>query len=441
MSTPGLVDNLPPQNLEAERAVLGGTLLDPECLFDISLILEPDHFYRDAHRTIYRAILEIWGQHGQVDAVMLADWLISRGKYEAIGGDEILMEIANSVPHAANVRYHAEIVKQKALSRSIIQAATTIIREGYSNLYTADQLLESAQQRVFALTEGQDNGQTYEMPKAIQIYAEVLERRRQGEICGLTTGFCDFDELLMGLRPKQLGILAGRPGDGKTSLGMDIAWHVAATNNVLLVSLEMGVEELTERLVSSIARIDSKRLRHPYLLAQMSLEENTRVMQAMGQVTQSRLRIDDCFGQTVAKISSKARRMKARDGLDFLVIDYLGKIRKPEGKANTNEKITEMIGDIKDLAGELNIPILCLHQLNRDCVKEGVRPAMHHLRDSGSIEQDAHFVALLHNQMPKNEMVGEVELILDKNRGGATGIIRLIYEKPFTRFSSISYST
>jgi len=441
MTAATLVENLPPQNLEAERAVLGCILMDPNTLMDISLILAPGDFYRAAHKTIYQAMLELWESTQVVDIVVLCDLLINRGVYDKLGGDAFIGEIANSVPHAANFEMYAEIVKEKSISRQTIQAATDILRDGYSNLYTAQQLLESAQQKIFAVAEHQnaDHGLVFSMPEAVTAYEDIMIRRRNGEIDGLTTGFTDLDELVLGMRPKQFIVLAARPGAGKTSLAMDVSWHVATTlgKKVLFISLEMAVEELTERLVSSVARIDSKRLKDPWLLGQISHAEDERVTAALDLIRNANLKINDCVGQSVEQISSLARRTKARDGLDLLVIDYLGKIRPPDNRnMNTNDKITHISGRLKEISGELRIPVLCLHQLNRDCVKEGVRPQMHHLRDSGSIEQDAHMVMLIHNVIPKPDPVGTVELIVDKNRGGATGIIYLTYEKPFTRFSS-----
>ncbi len=441
MVSPALTENLPPQNLEAERAVLGCILMDCSTMLDVSLLLSPNDFYREAHKTIYKAMLELWEQTQVVDIVVLSDRLINRGQYEKLGGDQFLGEIANSVPHAANVAMYAEIVRQKSISRQTIQAATDIIRDGYSNLYTAQQLVESAEQKIFAISQDniKDGSQMYTMPEAVDEYSAILERRRNGEISGLTTGFPDLDELILGMSPKQLIYVAARPGAGKTSLAMDITWHVATTlqKRVLFISLEMAIEELTERMISSIAGIDSKRLRDPWLLGSITHQEDERIGNAMNEIREARLQINDCVGQSVSQISSLARRAKSLDGLDLLVIDYLGKIRKPEARnMNTNDQMTYVSNGLKELSGELRIPVLCLHQLNRDCVKEGVRPQMHHLRDSGSLEQDAHGVWLLHNVIPKDQMVGQVEIIVDKNRAGATGIVHLTYEKPFTRFSS-----
>lgn len=429
---------LPPHNLEAERSVLGGILLDPEIFYDVSEILSHSDFYRAAHQTVYRSICDLVAKCKPVDAVQLCEDLTTKGVFEKIGGNDLLLEIMNSVPHAANTVCHAGIVKEKSTSRQIINAAQDVVREGYSNQHTAQELTTIAEQKIFAVTQDKELGQVYQMPQAISMYSQILERRRSGEVDGLTTGFADLDDMILGMGKKQLIYLAARPGQGKSSLAMDICWHVSfnLSRKVLFVSLEMSAEELTERLVSCIARIDSKRLKNPYLLDQLTPEENTRLMEAMALVTQSQLTINDCTGQTVWQIASAARRMKARDGLDLLVIDYLGKIRRPESKKSTNDSIADVSGALKDLTGELEIPILCLHQLNRESVREGARPAMHQLRDSGALEQDAHHVWLLHNQIPKTELVGSVELIVEKNRNGATGILYLTYEKPFTHFSS-----
>ena len=443
MSSNGhLSDHLPPQNLEAERSVIGGMLIDNESIHDVLEIVEADDFYREAHRVIFKAVYDLYGWGTSIDPVTLADELTRRDQYRQIGGDEMLLEISQSTPHAANVRYHAEIVKQKAIARQLIQSATEIIADGYSNLFTANELLESAERKIFGIGEEQATGKTMDGQELANEFMAAQARRENGEIEGMTTGLSGLDDALCGMRAGQLIILAARPGQGKTSLALNIAQHVTMAKNraVLFVSLEMTRQELTERWVSSSAMVDSRRLRNPKSL---ELSERMAVAKAVEQCSNAPILIDDRPGQTLVKIASNARRQISRVGMSLLIVDYLGYVN---GQAERGESVYAVVSRVsrglKALAKELRIPCLVLHQLNRKSEdRSDQRPRMADLRDSGQIEADADVVLLLHSLAVEGQATGAVECIIPKNRNGAPGVVNLSFHGPCTRFDMLARGT
>lgn len=440
---PGLADHLPPQNLEAERCVLGAALLDNDVLHDIAQQVKPDDFYRDSHQTIYRAILDLYDRGEPVDAVSLADELTRRGQYKAIGGDETLMEIANSVPHAANGPYHAAVVRQKSITRQLIQSCTEIIRDGYSNLHTAQELLDMAERRIFAISEAEATGETRDIGEVVAEVYLAIESRRNGEAPGLLTGFSDLDAITNGFRPGDLVILAARPSQGKTALAMGIAANVAreCEGYVLFVSLEMGDGPIGERLLASVASVDGLKIQQPRLL---DAKDANRLSEAAARLQSLRIKIDDTPGRTVTQIGANARRVKARDGLSLLVVDYLGLIDGQRVKGeNRQEEVARISRRLKALARELQCPILCLHQLNRQSEQRSDRrPMLADLRESGQIEADADLVILLHRPefYDPNDEPGVAQLHIAKNRNGATGAVKLAFVKQCTRFDSLTQS-
>ena len=440
MSTIG--DRLPPQNLEAERKVLGGVLLDNDMLHEIVQILKPDDFYRDAHQTIYRAICDLYDQGKAVDAVTLADELIRRDQFESAGGDDTLEEILNSVPHAANSVYHAEIVREKAVSRRLIEGATEIIRDGYSNRMTAKELLEVAENKIFQIAEDQIKGDTHEIKEIVTQAMEQISLRAEGrhEVHGVATGFYDVDEMLGGFQPGQLIIIAARPSMGKTAFALNICDHAAVKNNIatLFVSLEMGRVELAERLLGARARVDGNRLRHGHNLATSDL---TRLGKAYNEFSQAPLFIDDTPARDVLQITASARRLKMRNNLGMIVLDYIQLVDSEDSRDSRQEQIAKISRRLKALARSLKVPVLALSQLNRAVEnREDRRPRMADLRESGAIEQDADMVLLLHRPeyYDPNDQPGVAEVIIAKNRNGPTGTAKLTFLKNITQFENIA---
>lgn len=437
----GLADHLPPQNLEAERCTLGAILLDNDVLHDIAQAVKPGDFYRDAHQTIYRAILDLYDQGEPIDAVSLADELTRRGQYKILRGDEMLMEIANSVPHAANGPYHASIVRQKSISRQLIQTCTEIIRDGYSNLHTASELLDMAERRVFAISEAEAIGETRDIGDVIGEVFIAIEARRNGRATGLTTGFTDLDVLTNGFRPGDLVILAARPSQGKTALAMGIAQHAAQEfpGHVLFISLEMGDGPIGERLLASVSRVEGAKLQQPRF---MRGDDTDRLSAAAASLQSLRIKIDDTPGRTVTQIGANARRVKSRDGLSLLVVDYLGLIDGQRDRGDSRqEEVARISRRLKQLARELQCPLLCLHQLNRQSEQRtDRRPMLADLRESGQIEADADCVLLLHRPefYDPTDRPGIAQLHIAKNRNGPTGTVELAFRKECTRFDSLS---
>jgi replicative DNA helicase len=437
-------DRLPPQHLEAERGVLGSILLDNEVIHDIVAFLRPEDFYRDAHQTIYAAIRELYDKNKGIDAVTLADELKLRSQFEQVGGDDTLTEIVMSVPHAANGKYYAEIVKDKATRRQLIESSTEIISEGYSNQFTAQDLLESAERRIFAIAEDQIRGQTLEIKDVVKQALDAIVMRADSgghAVTGLATGLIDLDDITGGFHAGQLIIIAARPSMGKTALALNICDHAAINLQVpvLFVSLEMVSQEIGERLLCARSRIDGSKLRSGLGLGH---REMTQLTKAYAELTQNgEIYIDDTPARTVLQIAASARRIKRRRKIGVLMVDYIQLVDSDDSRDSRQEQIAKISRRLKTLARELEVPVVALSQLNRAVEsREDKRPRMADLRESGAIEQDADMVLLLHRpeQYDQNDQPGIAELILAKNRNGRTGSIKVHFEKNLTRFENLA---
>lgn len=431
----GLSDRLPPQNLDAERGVLGAILLDNDVLDEVASVLKVDDFYRDAHQAFYRAILRMREDSIAIDAVTVADELSREGVFKKIGGDDLLAEIANSVPHAANAVYHADIVRQKSINRQLIQVSTDIIRDGYSNLFTCQELLEDAEKRIFAIRDKEVSRGTVHIKEAIDEAMAMMARIKEGgEVEWISTGITPLDTILIGMQPGQLIILAGRPGAGKSAMAAQIASCVANNQKTcsLLISLEMQRIEFARRMIAAKAAVNSKLMKN---MAPLNDWQIRSIAAAAGDIAGARLQIDDTPGQTIAQISANARRWKRKDNLGFLVVDYLQKVYEPSSRnENRTTAVGRISGALKDLAKELGIPVLALAQLNRNSETEDRPPRMADLYESGKIEQDADVILLLHNKTPKGDVVGPVDLNIAKNRDGEEAIIDLVFHRPTSTF-------
>jgi replicative DNA helicase len=437
-----LSDHLPPQNLEAERSVIGAILLENDVLHDVAQFLTPEDFYRDAHQLIYRAINDLYSLGKAIDAVTLADEMTRRDQYKQIGGDEMLLEIANSVPHAANAKYHAEIVRQKSIARQLIQSATDIIRDGYSNLFTAQQLLESAEQKIFTIAEDQIRGDTHEIKQVLENAMNLIAKRADEKhpVTGVASGFHDLDDITNGFHSDQLIIVAARPSMGKTAIMLNICDHAALTNRVpvLIVSLEMGNLEIGERLLCARSRVDGHKLRTGQGL---DYRELNKLGKAYGEMQLAPIFIDDTPARNMLQITAMARRLKMRQELGLIVVDYIQLIDSEDSRDSRQEQIAKISRRLKTLARELHVPVIALSQLNRAVEsREDRRPRMADLRESGAIEQDADMVLLLHRPeyYDPNDQPGIAEVIIAKNRNGATGSVKLTFLKNLTRFENLA---
>jgi replicative DNA helicase len=437
-----LTDRLPPQNLEAEQGVLGSVLLDNDVLHDVVPLLKVEDFYRDTHQILYRTIRDLYDLGKAIDIITLAEELARRDQFKAIGGDETLAQIVNCVPHAANARYYADIVRQKSISRDLIECANEILRDGYSNNFTAEQLLETAEQRVFNIAEDQTKGDTIELKDVLQNAMERIGLRAESKhpITGVGTGYFELDDITAGLQPEQLVILAARPSMGKTALALNICEHAAVDLKipVLFVSLEMGQMELAERILCSRSKVDGHKLRTGQGIGPKELTMLGNGFQALRLAP---LFIDDTPSRNMLQITANARRLKLRQNLGLIVVDYIQLVDSEESRDSRQEQIAKISRRLKGLARQLKVPVIALSQLNRAVEnREDRRPRMADLRESGAIEQDADLVLLLHRPeyYDPNDQPGIAELIIAKNRSGATGTVKLTFLKHLTRFENLA---
>jgi replicative DNA helicase len=367
-----------------------------------------------------------------------------RGVFDQVGGDDTLTEIVTSVPHAANGKYYAEIVKQKATNRQLIESATEIIRDGYSNQYTAQDLLESAERKIFGIAEDQIRGETLEIEEVVKQAIDLIAKRSDSgghAVTGVATGLIDLDDITGGFHPGQLIILAARPSMGKTALALNICDHAGINLKVpvLFVSLEMGYLEIGERLLCARSRVDGNKLRTGL---GMGMREMTQLSKAYTEMSKSgSIYIDDTPARSMMQIAASARRIKRRNQIGLVIVDYIQLVDSDDTRDSRQEQIAKISRRLKTLARELKVPVIALSQLNRAVEsREDKRPRMADLRESGAIEQDADLVLLLHRPeyYDANDQPGIAELIVAKNRNGPTGTVKLTFLKNLTRFENLA---
>jgi len=436
-----ILDRQPPQSVDAERAVLGSILILPEVCDEVALHLRPEDFYDDAHQRLYRHMLAMHDAGRRVDLTLLIERLKNAGEFELIGGSAAIAEIAEAVPTAAHARYYAEVIRDKSMLRGLISVSTEILRDAYDESVEPREMIGRAEEKVFSVLDHHHKGELVEIRDAVQQSMDRI-RARFGKAegpTGLETGFIDFDRLCGGLHPAELIILAARPSMGKTALAMNIAeyivLHLAAPT--LFVSLEMSEIELADRMLSSAGKVNSHRMRNGTLT-----EEDCRMLnEAAAQISQSPLYIDVSPSRTMTEIAAAARRLKRKQKLGLIVIDYLQLIEPDNSRDHRQEQVAKIARRLKALARELGVPVLCLAQLNRQA--DDNKPRLSHLRESGAIEQDADVVLLIHREdyyqeggEPVEQAAADAELIVAKQRNGPTGKVKLLWRKQFMRFEN-----
>ncbi|MFM8728697.1 MAG: replicative DNA helicase [Planctomycetaceae bacterium] len=433
---------LPPQNLDAEKSVLGSILLMNEAIDEVGESLKAEHFYSDAHQKIYAAIHKLYeaGIRG-IDAITLAEELIRRNELDTVGGPAYLAEILETVPHAAHVRYYADIVRDKWMQRSLIYACTEILADCYNAADDVESLLQSAERRVFSNVEEQGATASIAIRDILMdAFHRIDDRlRKTGDVTGITTGFRDLDEQTTGFQATELIILAARPSMGKTALVCNIAEAVARKSGkgVLLFSLEQSNLELAERFLAITAKINGHDLR----AGNLSEDQHMQLVKASDDLARLPLFIDDKPGRTMTQVAALARRLHRRSQLGIIIIDYLQLIEPEDKNAPREQQIAGISRRLKFLAKELRVPLVALAQLNRGVeLREDKRPRLADLRESGAIEQDADMVMFLHrpDAYDPEDRPGEAEIIVAKHRSGPTGIIRLTWRKEFMRFENYS---
>ncbi len=442
---PATVDTLrvPPHSIEAEQAVLGGTMLVADAWDKIADRLIAEDFYRKDHRLIFQAISELVARNQPCDVLTIGEWFQHHGKTDEIGGAAYLIELAENTPGAANIRAYADIVREKSILRQLIDAGISTAEEAYhpDGRHSRD-LLEAAEQRVFAIAEtGARGRKSYtSMPDTAREVLRILHERyeNRGQLTGLSTGFVDLDRWTSGLQGSDLVVVAARPSMGKTSLALNIAEHAALSDkkSVLFFSMEMSVTQLGFRLVSAIGRIDQTHLRN----GDIAEEDWPRVTQAMSLLGKAKIFIDDTAALAPNEIRARARRIQREHGLGLIVIDYLQLMQVPGNKENRATEISEISRGLKALAKELNIPVVVLSQLNRSLEQRtDKRPMMADLRESGAIEQDADVILFIYRDEyyhKDSTDKGLAEIIIGKQRNGPTGTLKLAFLGRYTKFES-----
>ncbi|HEY1603548.1 MAG TPA: replicative DNA helicase [Pirellulales bacterium] len=439
-----ILDRLPPQSIEAEKAVLGSVLLDPFVCDDVALLVRPQDFYGHAHQILFRHLLAMHEAGQRVDITLLVERLKQSGDYEAVGEAVYLADIAQSVPTAANASYYANIVRDKATLRALIHASTDILRDAYDQNLDAREMLSGAEEKIFRILEDKGIGELAPISEVLTAALSRIDARltHGGMSSGIESGFAELDALTGGLNASELVIIAGRPSMGKTALATNIATNVAVDQKqtTLFVSLEMSRLELVERMLCSHGRINGHKLRNGML----SAAERKKLPEASSEMSQAPLYIDDSPSRTMTEIAATARRLKRRENLRLVVIDYLQLIEPDNSKDPRQEQVARIARRLKGLARELKIPVLCLAQLNRQAeASKDNRPRLSHLRESGAIEQDADVVMFVHrdeyymnNDEDRERVAGKADIIVSKQRNGPIGDIKVDWHKDYTRFDN-----
>lgn len=444
-------DRVPPQNIEAEQCVLSAMLLDREAIAKATEILTSSDFYREAHRVIFNAMLELYNKNEAVDLVTVTEILRRDNKLDDIGGLAYVTGLANAVPTAANVKYHADIVAEKSVLRQLVRVSTEIATMGYEANDDVGVLLDTAESRILEISNRKKKADFTPISDVLMDSVQNLEKllNNKGGLTGLPTGFVDLDKLTSGLQPSDFIILAARPSMGKTALALNIVQNVALRahkkiggepRSVAFFSLEMSKEQLVSRMLCAEASIDSQRLR----VGELGDGDWDALWTACDAMSKAKIYIDDTAGITAMEMRSRARRLKAEHGLDLIVVDYL-QLMQGSGKRSSSgdrqQEVSEISRSLKALARELNVPVISLSQLSRSVESRNIkRPMLSDLRESGSLEQDADIVAFLYREdyYDKETENKHTELIIAKHRNGPVDTVNLFFHKQYTKFADMS---
>lgn len=461
MSTEKLFDRLPPHSLEAEMSLLGSILLEPRMLSDVlAIVRSPDEFYSEAHSAIYKAAIEVFDRFNSGDLVQIVESIKDKGQLELVGGSEYLIKLAESVPSAVNAPHYARIVSEKAKLRKLIDAAGTILYDSFHvgelGPDGAREVLDKAETMVFEIAQQHQIADPQLLKDLLQIEIDRIESQEGKGISGVPSGYPDLDEMLRGMQPGELIIIAARPSMGKTALALNIAEQMAtggtsggatgAAVPIALFSLEMSKSAVTQRLISARSGIPSQNLRGG---TRLSDRDYRKLLSACDELAKAPIFVDDTPNMTVLALRARARRLVAQHGVKAIMIDYLQLLTAPGAARESRQvEVSTISRGIKALARELNVPVVCLSQLNRASEqREGNKPRMSDLRESGSIEQDADVIILLHREdyyhvqdenwkLDNPDKVGVAELIVAKQRNGPTGVVKLAWDSNTTRFQS-----
>lgn len=446
-------EKIPPQDIEAEKAVLGAILIENEAINTVLEIINENDFYRETHKVIFKAMLELYSKNEAIDLITTVNTLKNNKQLEDVGGVAYVTALGTVISTAANVKYHANIIYEKAIQRRLIRISTEIASKAYEGAEEIKEQLDYAEKRILEISTNQN---TNEYTMAENMLMDAVDRLNQlnenkGKLTGLPTGFKDFDKLSSGLQPSDLIIIAARPSMGKTALALNIVQNIAIRGHktkgqekpfvIAFFSLEMSKEQLLHRMLCAEANIDTQRLR----TGEMDPKDWEKIWNTCDTMSKTKIAIDDTPAITVLEMRSKARKIRSDQGrLDLIVVDYLQLMQGSKKSSNEGrqQEVSEISRSLKALARELNIPIIALSQLSRGVESRQVkRPMLSDLRDSGSIEQDADMVCLLYREdyyNPETENQNVTELIVAKNRNGPVDTVNLFFHKQFTKFIDLT---
>lgn len=436
-------DKIPPQNLDAEMAVLGSMLLDEEAVSVAAEKLDATCFYKDAHRKIFQAIIALYNTNKAVDLITLTNALKIEGSLDDIGGASYLTSLANAVPTAANINHYVGIVREKYILRTLINNSTKIITVCHESQGNVDEVVDTAEKLIFEVSDRKNQGTVLQIKDIIKESIETIDRLYQNKahVTGIPTGYIDFDIKTAGMQPSDLIIIAGRPSMGKSAFALGIAEYAGVVEKVptAIFSLEMSKEQLVQRLLCSHARVDAHKVRTGYL----ATSDWPRLTAAAGKLSDAPIFIDDTPAISVMELRARARRLKSHHGIKLIILDYMQLMRgSATNMESRQQEISEISRSLKALARELNVPVIAISQLSRAVEsRTDHRPQLSDLRESGAIEQDADVVVLILREeyyTPTPDNQGIAEAIIAKQRNGPVGSLKLAFIKEFTRFDNLS---
>src|SRR5690625_87534 len=437
-------DRTPPHNIEAEQAVIGAIFLEPEAFASASELLMPDDFYRAGHQRIFATMMKLSDRGEPIDLVTVTTMLSNEKTLDEVGGVSYLTDLASSVPTAANITYYSKIVEEKALLRRLIRTATDIVTSSFDKEDEIEDVLNEAEKNILEVSSRNNSGAFKAIKDVlIDVYDNIEQlQQNDGDVTGVASGFKDLDRITSGFQRNDLIIVAARPSVGKTAFALNVAQNIAVNTeeNVAIFSLEMGADQLVQRMLCAEGNIDSQRLRTGSLVA----DDWSKLTMAMGSLSNAGIFIDDSPGIRVSEIRSKCRRLKQEHGLGMILIDYLQLIQGSSGsQENRQQEVSEISRSLKGLARELNVPLIALSQLSRGVEsRQDKRPMMSDLRESGSIEQDADIVGFLYRDDyydEESEQQNIIEIIISKQRNGPTGTVELAFVKEYNKFVDLDH--
>ncbi|PIS33785.1 MAG: replicative DNA helicase [Candidatus Omnitrophica bacterium CG08_land_8_20_14_0_20_41_16] len=436
------IEKVPPQNLEAEMAVLGSMLLDEEAIAATVEKLDRNFFYKDSHQKIFQAISDLYAANKAVDLITLTDALKRDGIIDAVGGASYLTSLVNAVPSAANIEHYVNIVKEKSVLRALINNGTKIISLCYESEGNIDEVVDNAERLIFEISERRVQGSYLHIKEIISDTIETIDvlYRKKTHITGIPTGYIDFDIKTAGLQNSDLIVIAGRPSMGKSAFALGIVEHAGIIEKipVAVFSLEMAKEQLAQRMLCAHAKVDAQKVRTGYL----ATSDWPRLTAAAGKLSEAPIFIDDSPSISVMELRAKARRLKAQQDIKLIILDYIQLMRGSSSVENRQQEISEISRSLKALARELRLPIVAISQLSRAVEsRTDHRPQLSDLRESGAIEQDADVVVLLLREEyynPTSENQGIAEVIIAKQRNGPVGSMKLFFIKEYTRFENMA---